>query len=525
MSNALCRLLEGIPLAIELAAARIAVLSPARMYERLQAHWDSLPAVGQRTNKEDRHRSLRATIEWSAALLPPDQRRLFLQLSLFSDGATQEAVEAVCDSPFALDTLARLRACSLVQVRDVHGESRFTMLHVLHQWAGEQLSDDERNALEFRHARWFTDWAASEYRHFFGPDERRATLALGDDYANLNAALEWHLQKGDAGEAFRLLQVLVDHWQWEARLPELTQAAERVLALPRPAQTDAVFDTLSGMVIVFFSRGDREKAFTLAGEVYAVARAKNDAAWLALALSQQGYLRQVTQQVDAAEAPLQESLAMVEQIGDPHIQSRIFQRVGLFRARHRGDYVGGHALLDRAADLMRGIGDQRSLSAILYNKAISLMDQQRYADSVPLLTEALALALATGDRWMQLYCHISLAGGFLGVEDIARAKSELGAALPLCRRTGDVAILAPLLLHLFLVLKAGEQWQFAAQVLGAAETVCEIVHRPRDADIPDQIAVLKKALGEKRLARDYAHGLSLTPPEILTLVETIFRTT
>lgn len=520
---ALCRLLEGIPLAIELAAARIAVLSPARMHERLQAHWDSLPAVGKRASKEDRHRSLRATIEWSVSLLPPDQRRLFVLLSVFPGGATQDAIEAVCETPFALDSLARLRACSLVQVRDENGESRFTVLEVLRQWAGEQISDDEREALAERHARWFTDWATAQWRHFFGPGERGATRALSADDANLHAALEHHLANRDAVAAFRLLQVLVDHWQWEARLPELAQAAEHILALPRPAPTDAVFDTLSGLAIILFSLGDRETAFALADEVSAMARANNDIRWRALALSQQGFLLQITQQVEAAEPPLREALAMVEPGGDPLVRARVLQRVGMFRARYRGDYPAGYALLSEAAALVRGVGDQRSLSAVLYNIATNLMDEQRYRESLPLLSEALTLATATGDRWMQLYCHISLAGGALGVEDDKRARAELEAALPLCQRTGDVAILAPLLLHLFLVLKGDENWHFAAQVLGAAETVCEIVHRPRDADIPDQIACLKAALGEKQFARDYAHGLSLSPPAILGLVETIFR--
>ncbi|MGC4047692.1 MAG: winged helix-turn-helix domain-containing protein [Armatimonas sp.] len=99
---ALCRLLEGIPLGLELAAARMASLAPAQLHERLKQHWDALEAGEGRARKEDRHRSLRAVVEWSVALLPADARRLFVRLAHFAGGATLEAIEEVCEASFAL---------------------------------------------------------------------------------------------------------------------------------------------------------------------------------------------------------------------------------------------------------------------------------------------------------------------------------------------------------------------------------------------------------------------------------------
>lgn len=520
---AVCRLLEGIPLAVELAAARSAVLSPAQMHQRLQEHWNALTAIGNRLGKEDRHRSLRAVIEWSAALLPAEQVALFLRLAVFRGGATQEAIEGVCEVPFPLDTLSRLRGCSLVQVREYHGEPRFTILEVLRQWAEEQLSDAEKQRLAHRHAIWFADWATRQSEQFHTPQENRAIATLSLDDANLRWALEQCLETGEATNAHRLLVVLSKHWQWQGRLQELSKVAKRVLVLPGPVPQSLRFDAIYGVIVVFFSLGDLDSASRYAGELESLARESNDPRQMAIALGQKEYLLHNTQHIAEAESILQDASVYAQTSGDLATQSKVLERQGMYAARHHKDYARGHAYLNKATLLVRQLGDQRHLTIILYNIGILFADEKQFSEAAERLNESLALAIATEDVWMQLYCRIALARVWLGLKDLNHTHSELSAALPLALRTGDLYLLEPLLIHLSRFLNEVKQSTNAVLILGAAITVREIANCPYDSDLPEFITEMETVLGKKAFDQQYASGKKLTPSESMQIAVKILQ--
>ena len=157
----LCYRLDGIPLALELAAARAQVMTPAQMVAELEHRFDFL--VSRKRDVEHRHQTLRAAMEWSYRLLSPQLQRLFAGLSIFRGGWTAQAAEAVCGEPQALEHLEELRECSLILAEQTQGEIRFRMLETLREYAAEQLDPEEDAALRHRHAEYYLALAEKDH--------------------------------------------------------------------------------------------------------------------------------------------------------------------------------------------------------------------------------------------------------------------------------------------------------------------------------------------------------------------------
>lgn len=317
---AICRLLDGIPLGIELAAAHIGSHTVAKMHTQLESHWNALPAArpGQ---KEARHRSLRAAIEWSVALLPPDQKRLFIGLSAFRGGATLEAIEAVCDAPFALDTLTRLRAASLVGAHEEAGDLRFTVLEVLRQWASESLPPEVTE----RHTRYFADCASASF-----PDEPAQLAWIGREYGNIQKALEHVRESRDIPEIVALLGSLGTYWLRGGHLREARECFVELLPIIRSAQTESItdslaeglFDTIANAAVIAQVIGEYEEAEALWMEAIPLAKARNDGPRQARALATLGAVRDNRGDFDGSITLNQQALAIARACDDLRGQTR-----------------------------------------------------------------------------------------------------------------------------------------------------------------------------------------------------------
>ncbi len=221
----ICRRLDGLPLAIELAAARVKVLRSEQILERLGQSLELLTAGGR--DAPERQRTLRATIEWSYELLSEDERELFANLAVFAGSFDPEAAEAVCEAE--LDTLASLLEKSLLRQTE---DGRFFMLETIHEFALERLQDGvEAEQLRRRHAEHFLELAEREEPHLLGTDEVEALRTLRDDLANLRAALETAIAAEDAETALRLAGALHPFWYLGGHFVEGRGWAERALSL------------------------------------------------------------------------------------------------------------------------------------------------------------------------------------------------------------------------------------------------------------------------------------------------------
>jgi predicted ATPase len=228
---ALCQRLEGIPLALELAAARIRTLPPAQILAHLEHRLDFL--TSQRRDATPRHRTLRAAIGWSYQLLPPELQHFFARLSVFRGGWTLEAAAAICEEPLALDYLTQLQECSLVLADEGSHGVRFRMLETLREYAAEQLAPEEQDRLQRHHAEHCLAQTARLETEQDNDQPWRDRLA--PDLDNLRAALAWGLAR-EPEFAVRLAVELRDFWVGAAQLAEgyelLTRALGQAPDLP-----------------------------------------------------------------------------------------------------------------------------------------------------------------------------------------------------------------------------------------------------------------------------------------------------
>src|SRR5438445_1404640 len=210
----ICRRLDGIPLAIELAAARVGVLAPQQIAARLD---DSFKLLISSRSTVPRHRTLRETIDWSHALLDPAEAALFRRLSVFAGTVSLDAVEAICPDAGVLDVLSSLVDKSLVVMETVGGGARYRLFEMLRQYGHDRLTAaDEVADLRRRHAQFFTELVAAREREMFGgAGERELTARLVAEEGNFRAAGDWAHETGDHTTSLRLCAAL--HWHWYAR--------------------------------------------------------------------------------------------------------------------------------------------------------------------------------------------------------------------------------------------------------------------------------------------------------------------
>jgi len=319
--------LDGLPLAIELAATRIKVLAPDQLLARLGRRL-SLLTSGPRSLPE-RQRTLRATIAWSHDLLEPDERRLFARLSVFTGGWTFESAEAVCDPEGlgldALDGLTSLVDKSLIRRAEPPGRpARFSMLETIREFGLERLeASGDLEPTRRRHAEHFLGLAAEAEPHLGGHDQGRWLDRCEQEHANLRAALGWAVAQGQAGPAQAAAGALWRFWQQRGHLTEGRQWLDETLAMPSDAgPTPARAKALTGAGgIAWWS--DRAAARAFYDEALAIERQLGDPARLAEALYNEAFAMADEHDLDAAARLLDESLALFRQVGDERGAARI----------------------------------------------------------------------------------------------------------------------------------------------------------------------------------------------------------
>lgn len=321
-----CRRLDGIPLAIELAAARVRVLGPEQILERLGDRFRLL--VGGSRTAPSRQQTLRATIDWSYGLLSDVERVVFDSLSVFAGSWSLEACEAVCASatveavaPSAvLDLLTQLIDKSLVLAEpSAAGDIRYRMLETLRAYASDRLQEGgDANAVRARHTAYFLDMAEWVARDLKGPDEPAALERLQRERDNLRAALAWSIDTGNAESGMRLAGALVDFWA-RGYMTEGRAWLTRILELDRVASPRLRAIALCAAGSLARAQLDGSAAVKLFREGLELARACGDQLATAMALKGLGnsvYLEGVARVAvyEEAEALLSQSLALFRQL-------------------------------------------------------------------------------------------------------------------------------------------------------------------------------------------------------------------
>jgi len=481
---AICTRLNGLPLAIELAAARIKLFAPAAIQSRLEKSLALL--TGGASDLPERQRTLRGAIEWSYDLLHPFEQTIFHRLAVFRGGSTLESAEAVCDPEHelgadVLDTLASLMDKSLLQSAPTEdGEPRFGMLETIREFGLERLAGDpDVERVRQRYEEHFAGLAREAEPALLGGEQKAWLDRLDRERDNLRAAAQLAAEDGRIELALRMSASLWRFWQQRGHLAEGREALARLLARPDASTpTKARAQALAGLGGVTYWQADVAAAGRAYAEALEIERALSDPIGLAEALYNSAYVATVVGEYETAQADYEEAMRLYQQAGDRAGLTRL--REGLvFLLFHRGDFASARELQEENLAAFRAGGEPF-----------------RIANGITILS---AIRLKEGD--------------FAGTRD------GLVEALQIFRQSGDLhAIVRILMLAATLSLAEGDPVR-AARTTGAADAIREplgeIATPLQLLRIEDPAPIARAALGEEAFEAAYKAGRSMALDEIV----------
>jgi predicted ATPase len=475
--------LDGLPLAIELAAARIRVFPPEAMLARLDRR---LPILkGGAIDAPERQRTIHATIAWSYELLKPDERTVLQRLSVFADAFDLEAASAVAadqgvgsGTSDPVDVLERLVDRSLISTVSRGESTDFRLLGIIREFAADALeAGPEAAAVRERHARYWLGVAEAEAAALDGPDERRALERLDRSADDLRAALEWALGPRDPSGtdddhvALRLTLALSRAWYLHGRAREASDYLERAL------------DSAPDAPITL-----RANALHMSGVMH-------------------DERRESVRAVERFEA----SLALLRTIGDPRLIARELNGVGVV-ARNSGDIDRAAALFEESLTMRRALGDDAGIATTLTNLGVVAIDQGRYDEARTLLEEAVRLDRASGATGVVAYSSSLLGTVLLRTGRHGEAVALLRAALTTFAELGDVDGVAECLERLGEATLADDP-ATAARLLAASSTIRQredVPLRPPDEAVATRLMhAVEAALDPALLAAARAEAAAM----------------
>lgn len=504
----ICRRLDGLPLALELAAARIKLLPPVALLARLSSARLQLLASGVQ-DYPARQQTLRATLAWSYALLDPTQQRLFRRLAIFAGGCTIEAAETMATWPTdtpgdgfaALTTLIDhhlvypLSPSNTVMADD---SPRVTMLESIRDYALEELHNaGEAETAHRRHAEAYRTLAAQAEPALWGAEQQQWLDRLEAEHDNLRAALRWSLDQPDDETALHIAGALWHFWfargymgeglQWLQRAlgqgdvsatptrasaaggaailaaylghyREAAQAAETSLTLCRQLQVPpGISAALNSLAFISGMTGDHPKAGALTKESVAIGRTLDAPAILAQALYYQALTAWLAGDYSIAQGAIEEGIGLCRQLGDSRTIASFLYGQGLVTVAQQ-QYEEARPFFEASMNTLRQLGDKRSVTMCLAGLADVALSRQETERAHEYIDEALHLSHAVGDRWFAAYTVDGLAATatieghsvdairFFAAADAMR--TAIGAATPVARQSVRRAALETLQRHL-----------------------------------------------------------------------------
>lgn len=389
----ICARLDGLPLAIELAAARVKILEPKALLQRLDRRLPML--TGGANDLPDRHRTLRATIDWSYNLLEPEEQTLFARLAVFAGGCSLEAIEEVCNAAAdlslpVLDLVQSLVNKSMLQqVHDQQGEPRFEMLETIYEYARERLTEcHNQNDVANQHAMYYLRLAEAAERKLTSTGQQAQLQFLEAEHENFRTALHWLLQQEQRETALYLCNALARFWWIRGYLQEGYDWLEQVL------DTDEVM-----------SEGLRARALY----------------WVGILTIQWG-------NYTAAEQKLSTSLALSQQASDQYTEGLALNALGIV-TNAQGHPERAQIWYEKGIDLYRSLNNQERVATLLNNLGYTRLMQQAYEQATTLLEESLHLSRELGDEEGIAFALNNLGLVALWTNDLAHAQSTLSESL------------------------------------------------------------------------------------------------
>lgn len=516
----ICSRLDGIPLAIELAAARVKLFTPQQIAERLDDRFKLLTG-GSRTALP-RQQTLRALIDWSYLTLNETEQRVLCRLAVFSGGWSFEAAEAVLGELEAMDGLSGLVNKSLVNVEEQDGESRYRYLETIRQYAMEKLlktgdAVDTRN----RHLAYFMEYARNAEEHFVTVQRPLWVNRFEMDHDNFRSALSWALES-DPQSALQMVSSLSAFWLSRSYMTEgcsWCQAAishAEALSLTGSNVDTARAQAYSALAMLSINRGEHQKGQAAARTAVALERELNDPLQLARALHFLGMASAFSGDVTEAFDSLSESEAICRRFGYKDELASVLQSLAYATMEIHGSQAAEQlqTYLDESLALSQGSSDPEAAvrtQGILAKLALYRGD----------LTEARKHADLMLDLHREMEDQLSVTGHQSGMAHVARQLGNFEEALALYRETlpdwqkiGHRGAVAHQLECFAFIAKAKEQGERAVKLMGAAEALREASLSPMTpqerVEYDNEVASMRAGMDEKTFLSFWAEGRAMT---------------
>lgn len=536
---AICVQLDGLPLAIELAAARSKLFSPQALLARLDRRLAVL--VGGPRDLPARQQTLRAAIDWSYDLLNPPERTLLARLSVFVGGWQLDAAETVCGDaaqPAVVETLESLIDKSLVNSSASEGEPRFTLLGAIREYAQERLiAQNDEQLLRRRHAEHYLAFTEQAELRLFSAEQRTWLDQLQQEHDNLRAALEWalgDLEPADSEQAAhapslqsrraigqRLANALWWFWYMRGYLSEGRLWLER--AQTAGIGDDQLLTARAGYRAgaLAFRQGDYYRASTLAEQSLAACRAAGDEQGAAFSLGILGFAALLQGNLQRALELAEISLPPLRAASNTWATAVVLIIQGV-AARFQGDLERASICLEESLALFRKAGDIWGVATVLGE--LGLVVAWRTGDwgaAAAYFEESLALSHALGDRVSVAHALNRLGRVARQQGDYRRAVELLHEQVALFRSLGDQAGIAYALWEGAALMALRGQPALATRIFACAETLSSTINLTLSSDrieYEQQQHIIRATLGEAAFAAAWAEGRLLTPEQALSVV-------
>ena len=513
----ICARLDGIPLAIELAAARVKTLTPAQIVSRLDDRFQLL--IGGSRTAPARQQTLQATVTWSYELLGVHDRHLFDRLAVFSGGWDLQAAEVVCAAPGlgrddVLNGLERLVDRSLVLAE--HG--RYRMLETLRQYANERLRDRNAiDALRERHAHYYLRLAEAAEPELKRADQAAWLERLTLEHDNLRAALRWSIDVGRSGVGLRLAVGLARFWEIRGHFGEGRRWFAELLRLPDSAQLDLSLRAaaVAHAGYLAYLQGDVAAAHPMLEEGLRLARIANAPTTVAFALFGLGQMWMMRRDYATARPLLTESLALARQLNDAWATARALSNVGTL-AREEGDIDLARSLLEEGLAIARRGGERRIESSLQISLAMIAYVTNDPTTAIAFLEASLATKRELGDRYQPAMAYRTLGWIAFDRGDYVAACQQFLEALSIVRDLGPLEATPRALAGLACVAVQLGQMEAAVRLFAAEARTSEYVSMQAPSFLDERHKrfeeAARRALGSQA-ERVWSEGLALGPDQ------------
>jgi predicted ATPase len=436
----ICYRLDGLPLSIELAAARIKLFSPGEMLVRLSKPLDLLR--GGARDLPDRHQTLQRAIAWSYDLLEPDEQLLFRRISVFSGGCRHEAAEAVCGAePLGMDVAEGVGALvdkSLLRAADGgDGEMQFVMLDTIREFGLQKLRESgEDEAIRKMHALYFRDLAERAEPHLTGPDQVTWLDLIEKEHDNFRLALTWVAERRESDIGLRIGAAMWRFWIVRGLLGEGRKQLERLRAMGRPSANDHAWIKLSNALGTMTQvMGDFQAARDILKEVLKISLENADRPGIASSLNNLSWVLFELGDMKQARGLAQQSRELCHNLGDRRGEAAAMTNLAMI-AQDESKYAEALAIMEENLAIRREIGEKRGISYATGMTATVYASMGDYETAERLVEESLALSDQVRDKQGPGYML-----SFRGYMHLERcrfddAEADFQKALPLWKEMG-----------------------------------------------------------------------------------------